>query len=98
QAIALAIGDRNPALRAEGRAALAKLAPERAVADIERALAGGETIEQQRGLQTLAAIEHEAADRLLASWLALLPQGKVPAATVLDLLAAARERSEVPAV
>jgi quinoprotein glucose dehydrogenase len=92
QALKLALKDRDPRLRTEGRRLLAKVRPEEALPELETALTGGTLPERQGAFATLGDLKERGADRVLAEWLDRLRAGKVPAEVQLDLLEAAAKR------
>jgi quinoprotein glucose dehydrogenase len=89
KAVALALKDREPLLRTEGRRVLAKLRPAEALASLARALDEGGTAERQGSFAVLGEMKGGAADKLVLRWLDKLLAGEVPAEVRLDLLEAA---------
>lgn len=89
--IEVSLTDRDPALRAAARSGVAKLRPADAVALLDQAATGGETIERQQALATLATLDAKAADPVFVRALDELLAGKVAADTRLDLVEAAKK-------
>ena len=84
--------DASPEIRSEARWILASHDSDRAVEELADALFGGAFIEKQAAMETLAAMEHPAADQLLIGWTKQLVEGHVPGGLQLDVLEAARRR------
>jgi quinoprotein glucose dehydrogenase len=93
RAVQLALDDREPTLRTEGRRLLAKRKPADAVASLEKALESGPTIERQGALAVLGDMKDPAADALLGRWLEKLLAKQAPPEIQLDLLEAAAKHS-----
>ncbi len=108
KAVEVALKDREPALRHEGRRVLARLKPETALDLLEQVLADGDVlpgpvapgeqaradrVARQGGFAILGGLKGEKAERLLAAWLDNLRADQVPAEVRLDLLEAARASS-----
>ena len=92
--VEMAVADKDPAFRSEGRSLLASLEPGRAVELIRDVLENATNREKQSAFATLATMQDTRADNLLAEWMKRLTDDKVPAAVRLDLLEAASERAK----
>ncbi|HTU88818.1 MAG TPA: PVC-type heme-binding CxxCH protein [Gemmataceae bacterium] len=92
-----ALKDGDPNVRSEGRRLLAHTHPEEALAELQRVLEKGQTIERQRAFATLGDMTGPRVDAELARWLDKLLAGKVVAEARLDLLDAAA-RHTLPAI
>ena len=92
--VEIAVADKDPAFRSEGRSLLASLEPGRAVELIREVLENASSREKQAAFATLAAMGDKRADNLLATWMKRLTDDKVPMAVRLDLLEAATERAK----
>jgi len=92
QTMKLALSDKRPLLRAEGRRLLARLHPEKAVLSLASALKSGETVEKQSAVRLLATLKITAADAILDNSLDDLLTGKVLPEIQLDLIEATRKR------
>ena len=80
--------------RTEALRVLAKVDPAAAIAPLRDRLAHGATAEQQGAISVLAAMPGDAARNELSHWLDRLVAGRVPAEIQLDLIEAARGRTE----
>ena len=80
--------------RTEALRVLAKVDPAAAIAPLRDRLAHGATAEQQGAIAVLAAMPGDAARDELSHWLDRLIAGRVPAEIQLDLIEAARGRTE----
>ncbi len=81
--------------RTEALRVLAKVDPAAAIAPLRDRLAHGATAEQQGAIAVLAAMHSDAARDELLHWLDRLIAGRVPAEIQLDLIEAARGRTEI---
>eukprot|EP00913_Durusdinium_trenchii_P008823 g8289.t1 len=88
----LALKSDDPELRAEGRRAFAELEPQKVVPLLDAAIRSGADIEKQSAIQILPTLKSKSADELLAKWLQLLVDRKVPPEIQLDLIEAAKTR------
>ncbi len=93
RAVKLALADREPRLRAEGRRVLAGLRPAEALRELQAALDSGTTIEKQQAFDVLGVLKGEKVEALLGAWLDALLKGTVPAEVRLDLVEAAEKHS-----
>jgi len=89
-----ALADRDERLRAEARRILARLDPARLLALADDVLDRGSIRERQSMIDTVARLEIEDAEALIATWTDRLLAGQTPAALQLDLLLAARTLAE----
>jgi quinoprotein glucose dehydrogenase len=80
--------------RTEALRVLAKVDPAAAIQPLRDRLAHGTTAEQQGAIAVLAAMPGDTARRELTNWLDRLIAGRVPPEIQLDLIEAARGRSE----
>ncbi len=91
--VAIAVNDRDPAVRAEGVRILATLHPAEAITNLAKALEQGSDVpERQAALATLGSMSLPAADALLSQWMDKLLTAHVPPEIQLDLLDAAGKR------
>jgi quinoprotein glucose dehydrogenase len=97
KATALALGDSEPRVRAEGRRLLAKAKPEEAVAGLTGALKDGALIEKQSALAVLGDLKSDAATAALDHALDRLLAKDYPPEQALDLLEAAGKQSALKA-
>lgn len=97
KAVELALGGKEPRLRAAGRRVLVATKPAEGLLSLADALDKGETIEKQEAFDVLGGVKGDDAERLLLKWLERLVAGKVPAEVRLDLVEAA-EQSTADAV
>jgi quinoprotein glucose dehydrogenase len=97
KAIRAALKDADPRVRTEGRRLLASARPEEALAQLNRVLEDGLTIERQAAFAVLGEMKGERAEAELVKWLDRLLAGQVPPEARLDLLEAAG-RHPTPAV
>lgn len=88
----VALTDKDPRVRAEGRRVLAKLQPTEALSELEQALTSGDVVEKQSALSTLGAMAGERVDGLLNQWLDKALNNQVPSELLLELLEAAGQR------
>jgi quinoprotein glucose dehydrogenase len=91
-ALKMALADGNSAVRREGAALQARIAPSDALGTLASALENGTIIEQQGALASLVALRDARADDLIARWLDKLQAGQTPKEIEFDLLAAADKR------
>ncbi|QDU38833.1 Quinoprotein glucose dehydrogenase B precursor [Maioricimonas rarisocia] len=96
QIVQTSLEDEHAAVRIEARRLLAKEDPQAGVTALQQALSEGTTDERQAAIDTLAALDHEAASGVLLDWMDRLLAGDVPAAIQLDLLEAARQQESEP--
>ena len=89
-----AIADPDAEVRMEGQRLLAKLNPEASVTALESALERGALREKQGALGTLAGLALPKATAILSRWLDRLLAGQVEPEVQLDLIEAARARSD----
>lgn len=87
------LDDSQAAVRGEARRLLTQRDPKAAVPVLVRALETGEIAEKQQALESLALLESESSDEILANWLDQLAAGQVPAEIRLDIRLAAGKRS-----
>jgi quinoprotein glucose dehydrogenase len=92
KAVALALADREPGVRAEARRVLAGVDPAAALPVLEEALAKGTAWERQQAFAVLGAMKSDKSDSVLAKWLDHLVAGKVAPDSRLDLVEAAEKR------
>jgi quinoprotein glucose dehydrogenase len=85
----LALNDKEPRVRDEGRRLLAKAKPAEAVRELTTALERGEMVERQGAFRTLGEMKTPAAEALLAVWMGKLLDKQLPPEMHLDLLEAA---------
>jgi quinoprotein glucose dehydrogenase len=90
--VTLALEDRSPALRAEGRRVLVAIDPAAALPALEEALENGTTHERQQAFAVLGGMKLDKSEAVLAKWLDRLIAGKVAPAVRLDLVEAAEKR------
>lgn len=90
--LAKSVEDKSAAVRSEARSLWAEHDPEAAVPALDRAIAEGETVEQQAAIATLANLGVEPADKILARWFDKFASGQVPAEIGLELVEAAEKR------
>lgn len=90
--LAKSVEDKSAAVRSEARSLWAEHDPEAAVPALDRAIAEGETVEQQSAIATLANLGVEPADKILARWFDRFASGQVPAEIGLELVEAAEKR------
>ncbi|HEX8296808.1 MAG TPA: HEAT repeat domain-containing protein [Chthoniobacteraceae bacterium] len=93
EAIKVAIIDRDPALRIEAVALLAKLDPERAAVQLTEVFGSSGVAEKKIVVTALGEIKAAAADQALAGLLDQLIAGKIPAEVQLEVLDAASKRT-----
>ncbi|MFM1801184.1 MAG: hypothetical protein RJA81_536, partial [Planctomycetota bacterium] len=91
--VEMAVADKDPAFRSEGRNLLASLEPARAVELIREVLEKASNREKQVAFATLAEMKDARADALLAVWMKRMTEDRVPAAVRLDILTAAQLRA-----
>ncbi|MEX2174411.1 MAG: PVC-type heme-binding CxxCH protein [Pirellulaceae bacterium] len=89
-----ALTDAVPEVRAAARNVLARIEPSAALPLLVEAASAGETVERQAAFAKLGEMAEPAAAEALAAALDRLLAGEVPAGVRLDLLAAARSRSD----
>lgn len=89
EAIRLAISDRDEMVRKEGNRLQASMKPENAVAIVSDLLEKGTVPEKQGALVMLSSIQGDAANKLVADWMAKLIAGTAPKEVQLELLQAA---------
>jgi quinoprotein glucose dehydrogenase len=87
--IDMALADKEPLVRTQGRRMLAKLDPERVVVELKKALDKGEIVDRQGAFEVLADVWYPGGEDLLTAWLQKLLDKQVPAEIQLDLLEAA---------
>jgi quinoprotein glucose dehydrogenase len=92
KAMDLALKDREPHVRNEGRRLLAKVDPSKALQELTRAVESGDMVERQGAFRTLGDMNTAAADSLLAFWLGKLLDNQLAPEAHLDLLEAAAKR------
>ncbi len=85
----MALQDKEPRVRDEGRRLLARANPAEGLRELTRALEEGEIIERQGAFRTLGDLKADGVDALLARWLGKLLDKKLPPEVELDLLEAA---------
>lgn len=90
--VELAVADKDPLFRSEGRSMLASLEPGRAVELIKDVLENASNREKQAAFATLAAMNDARSDALIGEWMNRMVQGKVPAPVKLDILIATEQR------
>lgn len=98
EAVETSLAGDEPLVRAEARRLLAKLAPDRALAQLKQALQSGTVVERQTAFATLAEMASPPADGLLCDWLDRLLAGQVEPEVRLDLLEAAATRNAEPLI
>jgi quinoprotein glucose dehydrogenase len=89
----MALKDKEPRVRDEGRRLLARANPAEGLRELTRALEEGEVIERQGAFRTLGDLKADGVDALLARWLGKLLDKKLPPEVELDLLEAAAKHS-----
>ncbi len=82
----LALKDKEPRVRNEGRRLLVKVRPEEGLKELARALDEGEIVEKQGAFRTLGDLKAPDVDALLTTWMGQLVAGKLPPEMHLDLL------------
>ncbi len=92
-AMKLALADKDPRVRTEGRRILAKIEPQAVLAELTTALDSGTTIDRQGALAILADLNQPGSAELLDSWIDKLLAKQVPPDFQLDLIEAAAKRN-----
>ncbi|MBY0524362.1 MAG: HEAT repeat domain-containing protein [Gemmataceae bacterium] len=92
EALEKALGDGDSRLTVAARRIQARVDPETALRHLATDLSDGKPMERQAAFATLAEMNRDSADALLASWFDRLLDGKVSADLHLDLLEAAAKR------
>lgn len=95
RAVAAALEDRRPAVRAVGQQILARRNPTQALPLFGRLLAEGSIAEQKAVIVALGKMSEPEADRLLTRAMDLMLEAKLPSEVELELLSAASERQDV---
>ncbi len=89
-----ALDSREPKLRMEAVKQVLRVDPRRGLEELQRSLSDSPVEERQLALRLLARVPDASADRRIAVLLEQLLKGEVPAALMLDVVEAARERSD----
>ena len=92
EAVAIAVVDRAQPLREEAARWLGQLNASDAIGQVAATMERGSLVEKQTALRALAEIDAPATDQILAAWLDLLNENRVPRELQLDLLEAAKRR------
>lgn len=95
EALKLAQSDPDEQLRKEATTLQAQLAPEDALANIQKALNSGTVAEKQSAFTAAATLTNALADELIAEWLDKLLAKSIPRELELDLLEAAAQRTNI---
>jgi quinoprotein glucose dehydrogenase len=90
-ALEVGLRDESPEVRLVARRLLARSNPREAVQELAAALSGGEVVEQQAALATLADIQDPAAAAVMLQAVQQLLDGRVPAEIQLDTLEASKK-------
>jgi quinoprotein glucose dehydrogenase len=93
KAMRSALKDADPRVRSEGRRLLSHIQPAEALAELDRVLANGSTIERQQAFAILGDMQGPRVNAELAKWLERLLAGEIAPETRLDLLDAAARHS-----
>ncbi len=86
------LADREPLVRAESRRLLAKLKPDEALAELQKAIETGTLVERQQALAALEEAKIPGAEKAIESAMDQLLAGKLPLEVRLDVLEAAEKR------
>jgi quinoprotein glucose dehydrogenase len=89
KAMDLALKDKEPRVRSEGRRLLAKANPDEALAELKKAIDEGEMVERQGAFRTLGDMKSQSAEVMLGNYLRKLVDNQLPPEVHLDLLEAA---------
>jgi quinoprotein glucose dehydrogenase len=93
EAISAGLKESDSYVRAAARTALAKLKPAESLPSLEEAVLGGDKIERQQALATLAKFTQPGVNAIIAKALDKMLAGELPADTHLDLVEAAKQRA-----
>jgi putative membrane-bound dehydrogenase-like protein len=91
-ALAIALADGEPTLRAVARTLLAERVPSRAAELIRQGIAANTEAEQHAAVRSLLTIRAQDTDAIVLEQLALLESGELPRSLQLDVLRAAQTR------